>query len=139
VTVAVGKRDATALLSADRGQIRVQSRGSRREFELVALLRRAGKRFAKLTVERGSVLDGATIDVGIQGHTEDVAIAAIKRSTVAADRDGRQRWGFSPAASTRVTAGDELFAIGTPTALDQFATRIRTSESTGETAVVRDD
>lgn len=139
VTIAVRKRDANTLLAADRGVVRVQSRGSRREFELVALLRRAGKQFEKLIVERGSLLDGTTIDGGIRGYTEDVTIAAVKRSATDVVHDGRQRWIFSPEASTRLTAGDELFVIGTQAALETFGPVARSESHAADTAMAGDD
>jgi hypothetical protein len=112
LTVAVPREDAATLLRADRGRVVVRSRGTRREFELLALLRRAGKRVRRLTVREGGALDGATIgDVGAR-ETYDVAVLAVRRS---------EGWTFAPRGSMALSPGDELFAVGATGALDAFA------------------
>lgn len=111
VTVAVPRGDAEALLGVRRGKVVVTSRGTRREFELVSLLRRAGKRFRKLSVRADGDLDGTTIADAHVRDTYGVAVLAVRRP------DG---WVVAPRGSTELHAGDELFAVGTREALDGF-------------------
>ncbi|QHS17566.1 potassium channel family protein [Halopenitus persicus] len=111
ITVAVARSDARPLLEADRGRVLVRSRGTRREFELTALIRRAGKRFRRVSVVAGGPLDGATIgDVDVRDRY-DVAIVAAKHGS----------WVIAPRGDQHLSAGDELFVVGTRDALDGFA------------------
>lgn len=111
VTVAVTRSDAGKLLGVDRGKVVVRARGIRREFELVSLLRRAGKRFKKLTVRADGPLDGRTLGDADVRDTYDVAVLAVKRP------DG---WIVAPRGGTVIEEGDELFAVGRREALDDF-------------------
>jgi hypothetical protein len=111
LTVAVSREDAAALLRVDRGRVVVRARGTRREFELVALLRRAGKSVRRLTVREGGALDGTTLGTASVRETHGVAVLAVRRP------DG---WTFAPRGSTELAPGDELFAVGTREALDAF-------------------
>lgn len=111
VTVAVDRSAALPLLEADDVSLVVTSQGTRREFELTALLRRAGKRFRRLRVVDDGPLDGNTIGDASVLDTYDVAILAVKD----------ERWRFAPRGETALEAGDELFAVGTREALDAFA------------------
>lgn len=110
VTVAVDRSEATALLGADRGTVIVLSRGTRQEFELTSLLRRAGNRFRKVSVRAGGPLDGRTIGEVAVRETYDVAIVAAKH-------DG---WRIAPRGDAELSAGDELFVVGTRGALSRF-------------------
>ncbi len=111
VTVAVDRSDAAALLRADRGRVIVLSRGTRTEYELTTLLRRAGKRFRRVSVVADGPLDGHTIgDVGVR-EAYDVAILASRHDS----------WTVAPRGSQALTAGDELFVVGNREALDRFA------------------
>ncbi|MFB6206842.1 MAG: potassium channel family protein [Haloglomus sp.] len=112
LTVAVPREDATALLRATRGRVVVRSRGTRREFELISLLRRAGKRIRRLTVREGGALDGATLGSAGVRETHEVAVLAVRRP------DG---WTFAPRGGTELSPGNDLFAVGTREALDAFA------------------
>ncbi|WP_096389732.1 potassium channel family protein [Halopenitus persicus] len=110
LTVAVTRSDARPLLEADRGSVLVRSRGTRREFELTALIRRAGKRFRRVSVVAGGPLDGTTIgDVDVRARY-DVAIMAAKHGS----------WVIAPRGNQELSAGDELFVVGTRDALDRF-------------------
>ena len=110
VTVAVNRADASTLLRADRGRILVLSRGTRREYELTTLLRRAGKRFRRVTVVAGGPLDGKTIgDVGVR-ERYDVAVLAARHES----------WTIAPRGTQSLSAGDDLFVVGTSKALDRF-------------------
>ncbi|GAB7009296.1 potassium channel family protein [Halorubrum trueperi] len=111
VTVAVDRSEAAALLRSDRGRVLVLSRGTRREYELTTLLRRAGNRFRKATVVAGGPLDGHTIgEVGVR-ETYDVAVLAARHES----------WTIAPSGTQPLSAGDELFVVGSRNALDSFA------------------
>jgi K+/H+ antiporter YhaU regulatory subunit KhtT len=111
VTVAVSRKEAETLLGIERGRIVVTSRGTRREFELISLLRRAGKRFRKLAVGANSSLAGRSVGEADLRDSHSVAVLAVKRP------DG---WIVAPRGSTELRAGDELYAVGTREALDGF-------------------
>lgn len=111
VTVAVGRTDAEALLRSDRATIIVEARGTRREYALISLLRRAGKRFRRLTVRAGSELDGETLGTaGLRDRFGVVVLAA---------RDERG-WDFDPSGTHALAPGTELYAVGTRDALDEL-------------------
>ena len=113
VTLVVSRADAEFLLgvsSVDR--LVIDSRGVRREFELISLLRRSGRRFRKLTVAEGGALDGVTLGEASVRDSYAVAVLAVRH-------DGS--WRITPRGSQAVDAGDDLFAIGTREALDAFA------------------
>ncbi|WP_128904988.1 potassium channel family protein [Halorubrum amylolyticum] len=111
VTVAVDRSEATALLRADRGRVLVLSRGTRREYELTALLRRTGKRFRKVSVVAGGPLDGHTIGGAEIREAYDVAVLAARHES----------WTIAPSGSQSLSAGDELFVVGSRDAIDRFA------------------
>ena len=111
VTVAVDRSEAATLLRAGRGRVLVLSRGTRREFELTSLLRRAGKRFRRVSVVPGGPLDGHTIgEVGVR-ETYDVSILAARH-------DGD--WTVAPRGGQTLVASDDLFVVGTRDAIDRF-------------------
>ncbi|MFB6234486.1 MAG: potassium channel family protein [Halopenitus sp.] len=114
ITVAVDRSEANALLRADRGRAVVLSRGTRREFELVSLLRRAGKRFRKVTVVPDGPLDGNTIGEVNVREAYDVVVAAR-----------HDEWRIAPRGGMALSAGDELFVVGTSAALDRFTEAAR--------------
>ncbi|WP_418280991.1 potassium channel family protein [Halorubrum sp. DTA98] len=110
VTVAVDRSEASALLRAGRGRVLVISRGTRREYELTTLLRRAGKRFRKVAVVAGGPLDGHTIgEVGVR-EAYDVAILAARHES----------WTVAPRGAQPLSAGDDLFVVGNRDALTRF-------------------
>ncbi|WP_123619341.1 potassium channel family protein [Halorubrum sp. CSM-61] len=111
VTVAVDRSEATGLLRADRGRVLVLSRGTRREYELTALLRRTGKRFRKVSVIAGGPLDGHTIGEAEIREAYDVAVLAARHET----------WTIAPSGSQSLSAGDELFVVGSRDAINRFA------------------
>ncbi len=112
LTVAVTRSDARDLLASEATPtVVVGARGTRREFELLSLLRRAGRRIRRIPIGEG-VLDGVTLgSVGVR-DTYGVAVLAVRR-------DGR--WQFVPSGNTRPEAGDEVLAVGTGNDLDAFA------------------
>ncbi|WP_415379202.1 potassium channel family protein [Halosimplex sp. TS25] len=111
ITVAVTRTDAEPLLRADRARVVVESRGVRREYELVSLLRRAGRRFQRVTVGSGGPLDGATVGTANVRETYGVAVMAVR---------GASGWVVAPRGSATISAGDEVFAVGTREQLDAF-------------------
>jgi len=112
LTVAVPRSDAETLLSVERGAALVTSRGTRREFELVSLLRRAGSRVRRLRVVADGPLDGATIGSANVREEYGVALLAVRHG---------ESWQFAPRGDTGLAGGDELFAVGTRDALERFA------------------
>jgi len=111
ITVSVAREDATRLLAADRAHVVVRARGTRREFELLSLLRRAGRRIRKVGVAADSTLAGETIGDAAIRDAYGVGVLAVRRS------DG---WSLAPAGSTRIEPGDELFVVGTAADLNRF-------------------
>jgi hypothetical protein len=111
VTLALDRSEAASLLRADRGRVLVLSRGTRREYELTALLRRAGKRFRKVSVVAGGPLDGHTIGEAEVREAYDVAVLAARHES----------WTIAPDGSQPLSAGDDLFVVGSRDALDRFA------------------
>ena len=111
VTVAVSRTDASRLLAADDATLVVRSRGTRREFELVSLLARAGKRFRKLAVREASSLAGRTLREADLRDAHGVVVLAIRKSG---------GWVVAPRGDTALTPGDELVAVGSRTDLDAF-------------------
>jgi len=110
VTVAVDRTAAAALLAADEPQVVVLSRGTRREFELVSLLRRSGMRFRKLTVSAGGPLDGHTIgEVEVRDSYDVLVLAA-----------NHDQWQIAPGGDQSLSAGDRLYVVGSRGALAAF-------------------
>jgi hypothetical protein len=111
LTVAVTRTDVQPLLRAERAKVVVESRGTRREYEVVSLLRRADKRFRRLTVGPDSPLAGTRFaDLRLrEDHAVDVL--AIRR-----DRG----WALAPDADTVLGREDAILAVGDRDALEQF-------------------
>ena len=111
VTLSVSRADSGTLLQADGATVVVEARGTGREYEVISLLRRAGRRFRRVTVRADSALDRTTLGAAALRDTYDVAVLAVKTD------DG---WQFAPAGSLSVSAGDEVFVVGTGDALARF-------------------
>jgi hypothetical protein len=113
VTLSVGRADAEFLLGASAiDRLVVNSRGVRREFELISLLRRGGHRFRKLTVREGGVLDGVTLGEVSVRDSYAVVVLAVRHEGA---------WRITPRGSQSVAAGDDLFVVGRRDALAAFA------------------
>ena len=111
VTVVVDRAAAKTLLAASEPQVVVVSRGTRREFELVSLLRRSGTRFRRLTVAPGGLLDGRTIgEVGVRDRYGVLIVAATHNG-----------WQVAPRGDHPLSAGDSLYLIGSREALAAVA------------------
>jgi hypothetical protein len=112
LTAAVTRTDADPLVRASTARVVVEARGTRLEYELISLLRRANRRFRRLTVAAGGALDGTSLGaVGVR-ETYDVAVLAVRKPT---------GWQLVPRGTVELAAGDELYAVGTRDALDAFA------------------
>jgi hypothetical protein len=115
ITVAVTRTDAGPLLRADRARVVVESRGIRREYELLSLLRRAGRRFRRVTVSPDGRLAGQSLGAaGLREHY-GVAALAVRRAS---------GWVVAPGGGTDLSAGDELFVVGTREDLERFASGV---------------
>ncbi len=112
LTVAVTRTDAGPLVRADRARVVVESRGVRREYELISMLRRAGRRFRRVSVGSDGPLDGTTLGVASVREQYGVAVMAVQSTGM---------WELVPRGETGLSAGDELFVVGTPEHLDAFA------------------
>jgi len=117
VTVAVPRSRAPTLLAAYRGRVIVRSRGNRREFELLSLFRRAGKRVERITVGPESSLAGSTVGEAAVRQTHDVELLAVRTERGA---EPGSAWTVSPGGSVALSAGDDLFVVGRREALDRF-------------------
>ncbi|WP_435197012.1 TrkA C-terminal domain-containing protein [Natronomonas sp. EA1] len=111
LTVAVPRADAGTLMGATSPHVVVTARGTRTEYELISLLRRAGKRFRKLTVGEGE-LDGVTLGEADIRDRYEVGVLAVRRPN---------GWVLAPRGDTVIQAGDEVFAVGQTPKLDAFA------------------
>lgn len=118
LTAAVTREQARTLLDVDRAQVAVTSRGTRREFELVSLLRRSGRRFRKVSVRADGPLDGTTIGAASIRDSYDVTVLALRHPP--GEGGGSRSWSFSPHGDTDLVAGDELFVVGRQAALSAF-------------------
>lgn len=111
ITLSIPTRAAQEVLAADSGRVVVQSRGIRREFELLSLLRRAGQRIRRLTIGRGGPLDGHTLREAAVRDTYGVAILALRHEGT---------WLLGPHGDATVAAGDEVFVVGSLGAIKRF-------------------
>jgi hypothetical protein len=111
VTLSTAPADARRLLSATPNRLVVNSRGTRREFELVSLLRRAGQRFRRFSVGDESALAGVSLaEAGVR-DAYGVAILAVRHEGA---------WTLAPRGAQRVDVGDEVFAVGPASAMADF-------------------
>lgn len=104
LTVAVNRQAAETLLAATDVTVVVMARGTRREYELVSLLRRTGQRVTRITIRAAGALDDTTIGEANVRDVYGVAILAVRQEG---------RWHIAPRGSAPLTAGDELFVVGT--------------------------
>ncbi|GAA0226412.1 potassium channel family protein [Haladaptatus pallidirubidus] len=112
VTVAVSTAGAKELIRGDPSSLRVRSRETRSEFELVNLFRQAGKHWRKLQISAGSGLDGVTLGSLSVRDVHDVAVLGIERGS---DRT------IAPSGTTPLAAGDELYVVGTRDSIRRFS------------------
>lgn len=104
LTVAVTRTDVQPLLRAQEVKVVVESRGTRREYEAVSVIRRADQQIRRVSLTPESPLAGRTVGE-LQGQADgDATILALQR-----DRG----WQVGPRNETPLQAGDEVFAAGT--------------------------
>ena len=111
VTIAVDTGQASSLLGSTVDRLSIQSRGTRREYELLSLLRRAGNRIRKVTLREGAALAGTTIGDAAIRDTHGVTVLAVRHEG---------RWQFAPRGSQALVAGDDLFVVGSYDAVTAF-------------------
>ena len=119
LTVAVTRTDVQPLLRAETAKVVVESRGTRREYEVISLLRRADKRFRRYTVRAGSALAGQTLGSASLQEAYGVAVLAVRTA---------EGWVLAPRGGTTLADGDELFAVGTRDDLDEFTSAVGPGE-----------
>jgi len=112
LTVAVTRTDVQPLLRASEVKVVVESRGTRREYEVVSLLRRADHRLRRFTVRGGSPVAGQRLGSPAFGENAGISVLGVRTA------DG---WQLSLSGDTTLSPGDELFAAGTREELDAFA------------------
>ncbi|GAA0310785.1 potassium channel family protein [Halarchaeum salinum] len=112
ITVATDRASAETLVAASEGAVVVTARGTRREFELLSLLRRTGNRVRRLTVRAGGPLDRTTLGEADVRDTYGVAVIALRH-------DGS--WTVAPRGDTAVSGGDDCFVVGSREKLNAFA------------------
>jgi K+/H+ antiporter YhaU regulatory subunit KhtT len=111
ITVAVTPGEARRLLAATAARVVVTSRGSRREFELVSLIRRAGQRLRTVTLGAdGPLADIRLEDANLRAEF-GVAILALRTDS---------GWTVAPGGDTRLRAGSEVYVVGTWDAVERF-------------------
>ncbi|WP_248895478.1 potassium channel family protein [Haloplanus halobius] len=111
VTVAIDTVQAESLLGSTADRLTIQSRGTRREYQLVSLLRRAGNRIQKVSIRESAPIAGTTIGDATVRDTYGVTVLAVRH-------DGD--WQFSPRGSQPLSAGDDLFVVGSRAAITTF-------------------
>ncbi|WP_435099955.1 potassium channel family protein [Halarchaeum sp. P4] len=112
ITVATDRASAETLLDATEGTVVVTARGTRREFELLSLLRRTGNRMRRVTLRIDGPLDGTTIGETNVREVYGVAILAVRH-------DGQ--WVVAPRGDTALSGGDDCFVVGPRDKLSAFA------------------
>ncbi len=116
VTVAVFRRDVEPLLAATKPRLVVRSRGTNREFEAFAMVKRAGYAIRRATVGTAGALDEAL-------SATDVTVLAVRRQ--GSETGGRRHgWVFGPGIERSLAAGDEVFIAGPESAADGFVEAI---------------
>ena len=112
VTIAVARRAVTSLLEAESPRLVVRSRGTSKEFEAFALIRRSGYVIRRLTV-------GSTDAVDDPASETDVTMLAVRRQ--GSETGGRRHgWVFGPGIERALESGDEVFIAGPEAAIDEF-------------------
>ena len=111
VALAVDPDDAAALAAHDASRVVATARGSHREYELAALLRRGENRFRRVTLGESSPPVGRTLGELSLRDDRGVAVLAHRRF---------DSWTFAPDGRRDLRAGDDLFVAGSKTNLDAF-------------------
>lgn len=115
LTVAVTRTDVQPLLRAAETKVVVESRGTKREYEVISMLRRADYQFTRINVRGGSPLDG--IRLGTARLQDNYGVSVLAARTPSG-------WEIAPPGETTLKAGDELFAVGERTELEEFTASV---------------
>ncbi|MFA9415797.1 potassium transporter TrkA [Natrinema sp. HArc-T2] len=115
VTIAIARRDVKPILEAESVRLVVRSRGTSREFEAFALLKREGYAIRRLTVDADGEPEAGTEPAS----APDVTVLAVRRQG-SETGDRRHGWVFAPGIERRLAAGDEAFVAGPGAAVDAF-------------------
>ncbi|MFB6198396.1 MAG: cation:proton antiporter regulatory subunit, partial [Halobacteriaceae archaeon] len=113
VTIAVTRDEARVLVRVDVAPIIVKARGTGREYEFISLLRRAGGRLRRATIDPGSHLAGQTIAEANIRDQYGIAILALRA-------EGESRWTIAPKGSVLIAGGAELYIVGPAESISQF-------------------
>lgn len=112
VTIVLSPEDAQRVIRTEFAPLTVHSRGTKREYEAIALLRNDGNRFRRFALETGSELVGQTIGGAHVRDRYGVAILAVRR--------GSERL-IAPGGTTELQAGDSVIVVGSHSQLRAFA------------------
>ncbi|MBZ6494461.1 potassium transporter TrkA [Natrinema longum] len=122
VTVSVARRDVKAVLEADSPRLVVRSRGTSREFEAFALVKREGYAVRRITVGTSDAADESA-DLEDPPSTGTVSVLAVRRQ--GSETGGRSNgWVFGPGIERRLEPDDEAFLAGPDDAIEAFAEAI---------------
>jgi K+/H+ antiporter YhaU regulatory subunit KhtT len=113
ITVSVPVKRVTDVLRSAEPTLLVQSRGIRREFELISVLRESGQRIRRFTIGELSAVAGRSIREASPRTEYGVAILALRREG---------EWMIGPRGEAVLTAGTEVFVVGSMPALNDFET-----------------
>lgn len=110
ITVAVDRKDANRILESEPSRVYVRSRGNRREYELISVLRSSGRQFSKVEVG-SSVGEDTTIgSIDVRGNY-GVIVLAVRRA-------GSRT--LAPRGDEDIRQGDSLFVVGQRSDIDSF-------------------
>ncbi|SER55552.1 potassium transporter TrkA [Natrinema salaciae] len=122
VTIAVARRDVSAVLEAESPRLVVRSRGTSREFEAFALVKREGYAIHRFTVGATGP-DDETSELDDPASAADVTILAVRRQ--GSETGGRRHgWVFGPGIERRLEPGDEAFVAGPERVTEAFVEEI---------------
>ncbi|RZH69342.1 potassium transporter TrkA [Natrinema altunense] len=122
VTLAVARRDVKPLLEGESPRLVVRSRGTSREFEALALVKREGYAIRRFTVGVTGA-DDETAALETAASPADVTFLAVRRQ--GNETSGRRHgWVFGPGIERRLEAGDEAFVAGPDDATEAFVEAI---------------
>jgi hypothetical protein len=111
LTVAVTRTDVHPLLRTDAAKVVVESRGTRREYEVVSMLRRADRHFRRVSVRAGNALAGQSLGTATLREAYGVAVLAVRKT---------EGWLIAPPGTTTLEDGDELLAVGSRDDVESF-------------------
>lgn len=111
VTITVPPDDGRRVIRNEFAPMTVNSRGKKREYETIAVLKQHGNQFRKVVVNELSSLADSTIGASQVRDAYGVAILAVRRPSELI---------IAPQGTTELLAGDELIVVGNPSKLRSF-------------------